>query len=353
MTTGSASSAITSPTPDRSTGTAWTGSSRPDRSVCNTPAARCGCSTPPPSTSPTSSRSTSTASNATSTAGRRGASTGSTICSAPESHLRPLDLQSVGHELAGYGVTSVTDLTPTTDPSAVELLARHVTAPEFPLEVTITGALALPTIRGRRCRRGPVKLVVADHDLPEIDELAHDIHRAHQRGRNVALHCASRTAVVIALAAWDEASVMPGDRIEHGAEIPLQLIPRLAEFQLIVVTQPSFVTDRGDRYLHDVPPHEHADLWRCGTLLAAGVPVAAGTDAPFGDPDPWRAIAAAAQRTTAAGSPLGPAERIAAQRRTGHVPHIRRRPRRRHTPRHPRPARSAVPTRPTPRPSAR
>jgi predicted amidohydrolase YtcJ len=226
----------------------------------------------------------------------------------------PLDLPSIGRQLAGYGVTSVTDLTPTLDPAAVELLTRHVTGPDFPLEVTITGGLELPATAGAALTRGPVKLLVADHDLPDIRDLARDIQRAHEHGRAVALHCVSRTALVIALAAWDEASVLPGDRVEHGAEIPIELLPRLAELELIVVTQPSFVIDRGDRYQRDVPAAEHGDLWRCGTLLAAGVPVAAGTDAPFGHPDPWRAIAAAAQRTTAAGSPLGPVERIAPRR---------------------------------------
>jgi predicted amidohydrolase YtcJ len=222
-----------------------------------------------------------------------------------------LDLVGVGRELAGYGVTGVTDLTPTTNPGEVELLARSVARPDFPLNVTITGALDLPASAAPELPRGPVKLLVADHDLPDVRELARDIHRAHQQGRNVALHCASRIALVIALAAWDEASVMPGDRIEHGAEIPIELLPHLAELELTVVTQPSFVVDRGDRYLQDVPPEERADLWRCGSLVSAGVAVAAGTDAPFGHPDPWRAIAAAAERTTAAGMPLGPAERIA------------------------------------------
>ena len=222
----------------------------------------------------------------------------------------PLDLPSVGRELAGYGVTGVTDLTPTTDPGQLELLARHVAAPNFPLDVTITGALDLPANVAADLRRGPVKIIVADHALPDIGTLARAINRAHHIERNVAVHCASRIALILAVAAWEEASVVPGDRIEHGAVVPLELIPHLAELGLTVVTQPSFVVDRGDRYLHEVPPEEHADLWRCGSLISAGVAVAAGTDAPFGDPDPWRAIAAAHERRTASGRDLGPAERL-------------------------------------------
>jgi predicted amidohydrolase YtcJ len=40
------------------------------------------------------------------------------------------------------------------------------------------------------------------------------------------------------------------------------------------------------------------------------VPVGAGTDAPFGSPDPWRAVAAAVERRTETGSVLGAAERL-------------------------------------------
>ena len=40
------------------------------------------------------------------------------------------------------------------------------------------------------------------------------------------------------------------------------------------------------------------------------MPVAASSDAPYASPDPWAAIAAAADRRTAAGQPLGEDERV-------------------------------------------
>ena len=98
---------------------------------------------------------------------------------------------------------------------------------------------------------------------------------------------------------------MEGDRIEHGAVVPLELIGRLRDLGLTVVTQPGFVAERGDEYLADVDPADRPDLWRCGSLLAAGVAVGAGTDAPFGSADPWRAVAAAIDRRTEGGAMLG------------------------------------------------
>ena len=124
------------------------------------------------------------------------------------------------------------------------------------------------------------------------------------------MHCASRAGLVVAVVALEEAGPREGDRIEHGAVVPLELVPRLHDLGVTVVTQPSFVLDRGDRYLRDVPEDEHADLWRCGSLVAAGVRVAAGSDAPYGDADPWRSIAAAADRRTRSGRPFGRDERV-------------------------------------------
>jgi predicted amidohydrolase YtcJ len=119
--------------------------------------------------------------------------------------------------------------------------------------------------------------------------------------------------LVLALAAWEEVGVQPGDRIEHGSVIPDECVPMLATRGLTVVTQPNFVAERGDDYLAEVDAADQPFLYRCRSLLDAGVPVAFGTDAPFGDADPWKAIAAAVHRRTASGAALLPAEGVDAQ----------------------------------------
>ncbi len=62
-----------------------------------------------------------------------------------------------------------------------------------------------------------------------------------------------------------------------------------------------------------MPAAEHHELWRLSSLLAAGIPVALSTDAPFGDADPWAALRAAVHRRTAAGVELGSGERVDAR----------------------------------------
>jgi len=70
------------------------------------------------------------------------------------------------------------------------------------------------------------------------------------------------------------------------------------------------LADRGDDYLRDVPTQQHGDLYRCRSLLDAGVPLALSSDAPYGPLDPWAVIAAAVHRRTRSGAVVGPAERL-------------------------------------------
>ena len=77
-----------------------------------------------------------------------------------------------------------------------------------------------------------------------------------------------------------------------------------------MVTQPGFVTERGDEYLADVDLADRPHLYPCRSLLEAGIAVGGSTDAPFTAPDPWRAMRAAVERRTAAGVVLGGGETI-------------------------------------------
>ncbi len=222
----------------------------------------------------------------------------------------PLDLASAGAELASYGITGLTDATPTTRREDLTLLASAQSKGDLPQEITIMGGMDLQTDHEPDLLRGPIKLVLADHGLPDLDELISAFRACRKLGRRIAIHCVTRIGIVMALAAWGEVGAVPGDRIEHGAVIPLELVARIAELGLCVVTQPGFIADRGDDYLRDVDAHDHPHLWRCGSLLEAGIDVGGSTDAPFGPADPWIAMATAIDRQTPGGAFLGKDERI-------------------------------------------
>jgi predicted amidohydrolase YtcJ len=127
------------------------------------------------------------------------------------------------------------------------------------------------------------------------------------------VHCVTAEQLIVAVAAFEQAGVA-GDRIEHASVVPPEYAARLARLGLTVVTQPGFISVRGDDYLREVPAPEQAWLYPCATLARAGTAVAAGTDAPFGPADPWRCVAAAVARRTPTGRVLGPPERLSPAR---------------------------------------
>jgi predicted amidohydrolase YtcJ len=215
-------------------------------------------------------------------------------------------LAAVGRRLAGFGVTGVTDCTPTADQAYFGTIAEAVRAGALPVTVWTTGGPELAeAVPPAPLRRGPVKIVITDHEFPLLDDLTSWYRRAHQAGRPVAVHCVTRPALVLALAAWQVSGSAPGDRVEHASVTPPELLAAMFELGLTVVTQPAFLAARGDSYLEEVEPADRADLYRCDSLMGAGVAVGGSTDAPYGPDDPWTAVKAAVERRAPSGAKVG------------------------------------------------
>ena len=227
------------------------------------------------------------------------------------------DVAAVGRLLASYGVTGITDATPYASSDDYAALVEAQRCEHLRQRLTVMGAPHLwPSemvpLAPLKC--GPAKIVMGDHALPSFDDLVAMVRQARTRGRAVAVHCVSRVALVVTLAVLEEVGVVPGDRIEHGAVVSLASAHQMAAMGVAVVTQPNFVAERGDRYRVEVDAGDLDDLYRCASLLSAGVLVGGGTDAPFGHPDPWRAISAATDRRTVGGHVLGGDEGVAPRR---------------------------------------
>jgi predicted amidohydrolase YtcJ len=220
----------------------------------------------------------------------------------------------VGRRLASYGITALTDASVGTDAGAAARLAAAHRAGELPQRLTLMSGGALEAPADGAFGVGPVKVLLDDHALPEFDDFIGRIGRARAWRRRVAVHCVTAAELALTLAAFEAAGAEPGDRIEHGGVIPAEAIVQVRRLGLTVVTQPAFVRERGDRYLADVVPAEQDDLYRCASLIGAGVPVAGSSDAPYASPDPWAGIASAVERRTLAGLALGAGEGIAAER---------------------------------------
>ncbi|GAA0710724.1 amidohydrolase family protein [Dactylosporangium roseum] len=221
------------------------------------------------------------------------------------------DLARVARLLAAHGVTGVTDATPDLDGAAARHLAESHANGTLPQRLLLLGA------GDADCPAdllGPRKMVIDEWNPPDLDAMAARIGQCHARGRNVAIHCTTRTETVLAVAALDRAGARAGDRLEHGGVIPREYDAWLRAHEVAVVTQPNFVAERGEEYVHRVDRDDLAVLYRARSLDTAGITVAGGTDAPFGGVDPWAAMAAAQHRSTSHGRCLGASERLTGAR---------------------------------------
>jgi predicted amidohydrolase YtcJ len=228
------------------------------------------------------------------------------------------DLTAASQQLARYGVTGITDTTPTNGCAQWAYFQQCQRDGQLLQQVRMMG---LPELRLRRDSHrlhcGELKVHLLESQLPEHDALCQEIANAHAQGRSVAVHCVTLTESVFALSALETAGVRPGDRIEHASVTPPPLLQWIASLGLRVVIQPHFIAERGDQYLADVEPADQPWLYRAAGFIAAGVPVAGGSDAPFGNADPWHAMRAAVERKTGSGTVMAAPEALTPEQALG------------------------------------
>jgi predicted amidohydrolase YtcJ len=222
-------------------------------------------------------------------------------------------LADYGPRCARLGLTGFTDATPDRDQPDVDSFGILSAGGTLAQRLVLMAPPGLRPPPSGRVTLGPRKVILDDAALPEVAELAALADQTHRAGSALAVHCVTAEQLVVAVAAFEQAGTA-GDRIEHASVVPPGYAARLARLGLTVVTQPGFVGARGDDYLREVPAPEQPWLYPSATLARAGVAVAAGTDAPFGPPDPWRCVAAAITRRAPSGRVVGRAERLSPTR---------------------------------------
>ncbi len=219
----------------------------------------------------------------------------------------PPDLKGVGRDLARLGITGVTDATPTADLLTLDRIRSAQDSATLPTHVQLLASVTATSDHWcdpdcsdvhAHLTLGALKIVLADHSLPSFAELTSRIDQAHSAGRPVAVHCVTRASISLLVAALDSVGTIDGDRIEHASVVPVALLSTISRLRLRVVTQPSFIRLRGDRYLRDCAPDDLPHLYRYSSLMDAGVLSAASSDAPYGDLDPWANIRDARDRLT-------------------------------------------------------
>ncbi len=226
----------------------------------------------------------------------------------------PPSLAGISADLACRGVTGATDASVTNDQAQAGVFVRAIGDGQWRQRLMLMSGGALEASADDSFQVGPVKLLLDDDRLPDLDGVVAAMIQAHAWGRKVAVHCVAAGELAFALAAFEAAGCIPGDRIEHGGVIHPPATLQIAALGLTVVTQPGFIAERGDRYLAEVDATDLDALYPCASLMRAGIKVAGSSDAPYAAADPWAAMAAAVSRTTRSGRPLGLDERIGPRR---------------------------------------
>ena len=113
-----------------------------------------------------------------------------------------IQVTTVGSLLASFGVTGITDATPTNGPSEVNLFRKAQANGSLPQRLVIMGAQSLSGIESDSdLSIGAFKILLDEPTLPNLDDLVESIRIAHSSHRTVAIHCVTRSEIHFAIAA--------------------------------------------------------------------------------------------------------------------------------------------------------
>ncbi len=167
-------------------------------------------------------------------------------------------------------------------------------------------------------RPGGVKIIVDQVTgslRPARQELNEIVSAINAAGLQVAIHAIEEPEIEAACdAIADALSRNPRrdhrHRIEHCSVCPPHLIKRLAGLGITVVTQPSFLSYSGDRYLKTVPGGQLEHLYAVGSMRRNNLQIGFSSDFPISDPNPLVGIHAAVTRKTEGGNSVLPGQGI-------------------------------------------
>lgn len=175
-----------------------------------------------------------------------------------------------------------------------------------PLKAMVDGSSSGPTA----ATRDPYYVRADSRGILYYDQaqLTEAVTRGAGRGFQVTAHCVGDRAIEMMLRAIAETG--PGaparrHRIEHCAMLDPELIGQLKRLGVVPVANPSFLWEFGDGYLQDYGPQRGAWMFPMKALIDAGVPVAAGSDAPVTYVDPFLGLYCAMTRRTVNGTVVG------------------------------------------------
>lgn len=241
------------------------------------------------------------------------------------------EIASVDRHYLSMGITSLQEASVSNDYARWEILKRFKDDGSLQSRVSMMfGFDALAQFQERSMafgsgdsglRLGGVKFLLNEARgrlQPPLDELKRQALAAHRAGFQLAIHCVEPGTVKAAAAALEYLaghSSIAGrhHRLEHVSECPPELLERLKKLRAVVVTQPAFIYQNGERYLATVPAERQRWLYRIKSFIDAGLTVAGSSDSPVAPDNPLLGICAAVTRRAESGQELLPEEAISVQ----------------------------------------
>ncbi len=221
-------------------------------------------------------------------------------------------------KLASAGVTSATDAGHRNDVARLAMLASVAASAGWAPRLRV---MLSPGIERGRLEAAHVPLAghtkvmltqsagVLSHGLEELRELAFAEHAIGAPG--IAIHAVETEAVELAARlARTLAEDLPGFgvRIEHASEASGATVDAVKRSGATVVTQPGFIWSRGARYIATKTASDA--LYPLKSWQKSDVPVAYGSDAPYGPAAPLIAIQSAVTRRSMLGPWIGRSQAI-------------------------------------------
>jgi predicted amidohydrolase YtcJ len=237
-------------------------------------------------------------------------------------------IASLNHHYLSLGITSLQDASAGNDYARWETLKQFKDNGSLKSRVSMMfGFEALSRFQEKGMafgsgdsglRLGGLKILLSEARgrlQPPLDELKEQALVAHRAGFPLAIHCVEPGTVEAAIETLEYIGrrvSLAGrrHRLEHVSECPPELLERLAKLKAVVVTQPVFIYQNGDRYLATVPAQRRRWLYRIRSFLEAGLVVAGSSDSPVASDNPLLGIYAAVTRRAQSGQELLPEEAV-------------------------------------------
>lgn len=192
-------------------------------------------------------------------------------------------------------------------------LATGIGSPSLrvgPLKVMLDGSSSGPTAATRQPYASPADYRgILYFDQAALDRLVGEGARA---GFQMTSHCVGDLAISMMLTAIERSGPTAGrrHRIEHCAMLDPELVQRLGGLGVVPVANPAFLWEFGDGYIRDYGYDRASWMFPMKALSSAGIPVAAGSDAPVTYLNPFLGMYCAMTRRTMRGTEVGPEQAI-------------------------------------------